>query len=83
MSNFDFAKYAWPKVVESIFPLKWIHRTEFLTHFARLPMGSQLGSYCLYCDQPFISETTRCESDDFIQTIDAHEKMLCAFMCEG
>jgi hypothetical protein len=35
-----------------------------------------------YCDQPIISETTRCESDDFIQTID-QDKMLWAFMCEG
>jgi hypothetical protein len=23
-----------------------------------------------YCDQPFVSETTRCVSDDFIKTID-------------
>ncbi len=29
------------------------------------------------------SETMRCVSDDFIKTIDAQEKMLCAFMCEG
>ncbi len=36
-----------------------------------------------YCDQPFVSETTRCESDDFIQTIHDQDKMLCAFMCEG
>jgi len=32
-----------------------------------------------YCAQPFVSETTRCESDDFIQTIDDQNKMLCAF----
>ncbi len=36
-----------------------------------------------YCDQPFVSETMRCESDDFIQTIDDQDKMLCTFMCEG
>jgi hypothetical protein len=25
----------------------------------------------------------RCESDDFIQTIDDQDKMWCTFMCEG
>ncbi len=37
----------------------------------------------IYCDQPIVSETTRCESDDFIQTIDDQDQMLCAFICEG
>ncbi len=38
----------------------------------------------LYCDQPFVSETTRCVSVDFIQTIDDYDKKKhCAFMCEG
>jgi hypothetical protein len=36
-----------------------------------------------YCDQPFVSETMRCASVDFIQKIDDKDKMLCAFMCEG
>ncbi len=37
----------------------------------------------IYCDQPIMSETMRCVSDDFIKTIDDQDKMLCAFMCEG
>jgi hypothetical protein len=43
----------------------------------------KLEYYSVYCDQPFVSETTRYESDDFIQTIHDQDKMLCAFMCEG
>ncbi len=30
-----------------------------------------------------VSETTRCESVDFIQTIDHQDKNVSAFMCEG
>jgi hypothetical protein len=37
----------------------------------------------IYCDQPFVSETMRCESVDFIQTIDGQNKMFCAFMWKG
>ncbi len=37
----------------------------------------------IYRDQPFVSETMRCESVDFIQTIDDKDKNICAFMCEG
>ena len=33
--------------------------------------------YIYNCDQPIVSETTRCESVDFIQTIDDQDKMLC------
>ncbi len=39
-------------------------------------------SVSYYCDQPIVSETMRCESDDFIQTIDDQDKMCCAFMCD-
>ena len=37
----------------------------------------------VYCNQPIVIETTRCESVDFIQTIDDQNKMFCTFMCEG
>ncbi len=40
-------------------------------------------NHIYYCDQPFVSETTRCESVDFIQTIDDQDKMFCAFMWIG
>ena len=46
-------------------------------------MNSNLGKRRLYCDQPFVSETMRCESVDFIQTIDDQDNMLCAFMWKG
>ncbi len=44
---------------------------------------SYAAEYRLYCDQPIISETMKCESDDFIQTMNEQDKMLCTFMFEG
>ena len=49
-----------------------------MTLFSEMPLSNEM-----YCDQPIISETTRCESVDFIETIDDQDKMFCAFMCEG
>ncbi len=35
----------------------------------------------MFCDQPIISETMRCESDDFIKTIDDQETKCYALLC--
>ncbi len=46
-----------------------------MTLFNEMPLSNEM-----YCDQPIISETTRCESVDFIEKIDDQDKMFCAFM---
>jgi hypothetical protein len=39
--------------------------------------------YNLYCDQPFVSETTGCVSNDLIENNNKSGQNVCAFMCEG
>jgi len=57
---------------------------DFTAWVKKFVFSSLMKTIYLYnCDQPIVSETTKCESVDFIQTIDDQDKMFCTFMCEG